>query len=156
VVRDLRNDVFEKVLYQPLRFFHFNPTGELISRVSADVERIQTAVSETLAEFLKQSAILVCLVLAIFVIDWRLAGMSLVLVPFVFYPAVWFGKKLRQLSKSGQDEMAEMAKEEIAEAEGHHPALLTQWGSLTVTWWTHKIRGLHRNDFIMAAKLDSL
>jgi len=109
VVRDLRNDVFEKVLYQPLRFFHFNPTGELISRVSGDVERIQTAVSETLAEFLKQSAILVCLILAIFVIDWRLAGMSLVLVPFVFYPTVWFGKKLRQLSKSGQDEMAEMA-----------------------------------------------
>ena len=44
----------------------------------------------------------------------------------------------------------------IAEAEGHHPALLTQWGSVTVTWWTHKIRGLHRNDFIMAAKTDRL
>ena len=44
----------------------------------------------------------------------------------------------------------------LAEAEGHHPALLTQWGSLTVTWWTHKIRGLHRNDFIMAAKTDLL
>jgi 4a-hydroxytetrahydrobiopterin dehydratase len=44
----------------------------------------------------------------------------------------------------------------IAEAEGHHPALLTEWGRLTVTWWTHKIRGLHRNDFIMAAKTDVL
>ena len=44
----------------------------------------------------------------------------------------------------------------IAEAEGHHPALLTEWGRVTVTWWTHKIRGLHRNDFIMAAKTDSL
>jgi 4a-hydroxytetrahydrobiopterin dehydratase len=44
----------------------------------------------------------------------------------------------------------------LAEAEGHHPALLTQWGSVTVTWWTHKIRGLHRNDFIMAAKTDRL
>ena len=51
VVRDLRDDLFEKILHQPLRFFHFNPTGELISRVSADVERIQTAVSETAAEF---------------------------------------------------------------------------------------------------------
>jgi 4a-hydroxytetrahydrobiopterin dehydratase len=44
----------------------------------------------------------------------------------------------------------------IAEDEGHHPALLTEWGRVTVSWWTHKIRGLHRNDFIMAAKTDEL
>jgi 4a-hydroxytetrahydrobiopterin dehydratase len=44
----------------------------------------------------------------------------------------------------------------IAEEEGHHPALLTEWGRVTVNWWTHKIRGLHRNDFIMAAKTDAL
>ena len=44
----------------------------------------------------------------------------------------------------------------IAEEEGHHPAILTEWGRVTVTLWTHKIRGLHRNDFIMAAKLDAL
>ncbi len=43
---------------------------------------------------------------------------------------------------------------ELAEEEGHHPALLTEWGKVTVTWWTHKIGGLHRNDFIMAAKTD--
>ncbi|MDQ4075437.1 MAG: 4a-hydroxytetrahydrobiopterin dehydratase [Chloroflexota bacterium] len=45
---------------------------------------------------------------------------------------------------------------ELAEEEGHHPALLTEWGKVTVTWWTHKIKGLHRNDFIMAAKTDEL
>ena len=45
---------------------------------------------------------------------------------------------------------------ELAEGEGHHPALLTEWGRVSVSWWTHKIRGLHRNDFIMAAKTDSL
>jgi 4a-hydroxytetrahydrobiopterin dehydratase len=45
---------------------------------------------------------------------------------------------------------------ELAEKEGHHPALLTEWGRTTVTWWTHKIKGLHRNDFIMAAKTDEL
>ena len=44
----------------------------------------------------------------------------------------------------------------LAEAEGHHPALLTEWGRVTVTWWTHAIRGLHRNDFVMAAKTDAL
>ena len=45
---------------------------------------------------------------------------------------------------------------ELAEAEDHHPAILTEWGRVTVTWWTHKIKGLHRNDFIMAAKTDSI
>ena len=45
---------------------------------------------------------------------------------------------------------------ELAEAEGHHPAILTEWGKVTVSWWTHKIGGLHRNDFIMAAKTDQL
>ena len=44
----------------------------------------------------------------------------------------------------------------LAEAEGHHPAIFTEWGRVTVTLWTHKIRGLHRNDFIIAAKIDSL
>ena len=44
----------------------------------------------------------------------------------------------------------------LAEAEGHHPAILTEWGRVTVTWWTHKIKGLHRNDFIMAARTDKI
>jgi 4a-hydroxytetrahydrobiopterin dehydratase len=44
----------------------------------------------------------------------------------------------------------------IAEKEGHHPDILTEWGRVTVSWWTHKIKGLHRNDFIMAAKTDEL
>ncbi len=44
----------------------------------------------------------------------------------------------------------------LAEAEGHHPALLTEWGKVTVTWWSHKLRGLHRNDFICAARTDAL
>lgn len=45
---------------------------------------------------------------------------------------------------------------EMAEEEGHHPRMITEWGSVKVTWWTHKIRNLHRNDFVMAAKSDSL
>ena len=43
---------------------------------------------------------------------------------------------------------------QMAEEEGHHPKLVTEWGRVTIDWWTHKIRGLHRNDFIMAAKTD--
>lgn len=45
---------------------------------------------------------------------------------------------------------------ELAEEEDHHPIMTVQWGKVTVTWWTHIIKGLHRNDFIMAAKSDQI
>ena len=66
VVRDLRTDVYSSIVSQPIGFFAQYPTGELISRVSADVEKVQSAVSETLAEFLKQGAILLFLLVAIY------------------------------------------------------------------------------------------
>ena len=44
----------------------------------------------------------------------------------------------------------------IAEEEDHHPLIITEWGRVTVQWWSHKIKGLHKNDFIMAAKTDEL
>jgi 4a-hydroxytetrahydrobiopterin dehydratase len=44
----------------------------------------------------------------------------------------------------------------IAEEENHHPLLITEYGRVTVDWWTHVIKGLHKNDFIMAAKTDEL
>ena len=43
-----------------------------------------------------------------------------------------------------------------AEEEGHHPRITTEWGKVAVTWWTHKIRNLHKNDFIMVAKTDAI
>ena len=45
---------------------------------------------------------------------------------------------------------------DLAEQEDHHPAILLEWGKVEVTWWTHKILGLHKNDFIAAAKTDLL
>lgn len=45
---------------------------------------------------------------------------------------------------------------DMAEQEDHHPAILLEWGKVTVTWWSHKIKGLHKNDFICAAKTDAL
>lgn len=45
---------------------------------------------------------------------------------------------------------------QLAEEQGHHPTILLEYGKVTVRWWTHKINGLHRNDFIMAARTDQL
>jgi len=44
----------------------------------------------------------------------------------------------------------------VAEAEDHHPLIILEWGRVTVQWWTHVVKGLHRNDFIMAAKTDEI
>jgi 4a-hydroxytetrahydrobiopterin dehydratase len=44
----------------------------------------------------------------------------------------------------------------MADRQDHHPEILLEWGKATVSWWTHKVRGLHRNDFICAAKTDAL
>jgi ATP-binding cassette, subfamily B, bacterial MsbA len=109
VVRNLRNDVFDRILHQPLRFFDRNPTGELMSRISADIERVQSAASDTLAEALKQGAIAVFMVGTILFIDWKLSLASFVLLPLVLYPTAWLGKRLRSLSRSNQQEMAEMS-----------------------------------------------
>jgi 4a-hydroxytetrahydrobiopterin dehydratase len=45
---------------------------------------------------------------------------------------------------------------DIASQQDHHPSILTEWGKVTVQWWTHSIGGLHRNDFVMAAKVNDL
>ncbi len=44
----------------------------------------------------------------------------------------------------------------IAEEEDHHPLIVLEWGRVTVQWWTHVVKGLHKNDFIMAAKIDEI
>jgi 4a-hydroxytetrahydrobiopterin dehydratase len=78
--------------------------------------------------------------------DWDLVELDGIKRLQRVFPADDFAEALAFTSQVG----------ELAEEEGHHPALLTEWGKTTVTWWTHKIKGLHRNDFIMAAKTDEL
>ncbi|MBE0409480.1 MAG: 4a-hydroxytetrahydrobiopterin dehydratase [Anaerolineales bacterium] len=69
---------------------------------------------------------------------------------------------VKQLERSFKFDNFEQALEfaikvgEVAEAQDHHPVLVVEWGKVTVTWFTHVIKGLHKNDFIMAAKTDGL
>ena len=67
--------------------------------------------------------------------------------------------RLEKSFQFGNFDQAMAFTNQVAQAaveEDHHPALLTEWGKVTVTWWTHKIKGLHQNDFIMAAKTEQL
>ena len=78
--------------------------------------------------------------------DWELVEVDGVARLQRVFPAESFAAALAFTNRVG----------ELAEAERHHPLLVTEWGRTTVVWWTHKIKGLHVNDFIMAAKTDEL
>jgi ATP-binding cassette, subfamily B, bacterial MsbA len=108
VVRDLRNLLYSKILAQSIAFFHRNPTGRLMSAITSDIERIQIAVSETAADLLKQSFTLVFLFCVLFSIDWRLASISMILIPLVVFPSAKLGRYIRASSKSSQEKMGEM------------------------------------------------
>ena len=108
VVRDLRNLLYSKLIEQSLSFFHRNPTGRLMSAITSDIERIQYAVSQTAADMLKQSFTLVFLLGVLFYYDWRLALISMVLIPLVVFPSAKLGRYIRASSRSSQDKMGEL------------------------------------------------
>lgn len=64
----------------------------------------------------------------------------------------------RQFKRKGWSPAVDFANRvaAAADAEDHHPLIQIEWGKVTVAWWTHAIDGLHRNDFVMAAKTDEL
>jgi subfamily B ATP-binding cassette protein MsbA len=108
VVRDLRNLLYSRIIQQSMAFFMGHSTGRLMSAVTSDIERIQYAVSQTAADFLKQSFTLIGLLAVLFYIDWRLALGSLILVPLVVWPSHNIGRYIRISSRSSQDKMAEL------------------------------------------------
>ena len=107
-VRDLRNLLYSRIIQQSIGFFTRNPTGRLMSAITSDIEKIQNAVSQVAADFLKQSFTLIGLMAVIFYLDWRLAAFSLLLVPFVVVPSANLGRYIRASSRSSQDGMAEI------------------------------------------------
>ena len=108
VVRDLRNLLYSRIIQQSMAFFTRTSTGRLMSAVTSDIERIQYAVSQTAADFLKQSFTLAGLLGVLFYVDWRLALGSLILVPLVVLPSHNIGRYIRISSRSSQDKMAEL------------------------------------------------
>jgi subfamily B ATP-binding cassette protein MsbA len=108
VVRDLRNLLYARIIDHSIAFFTHNPTGRLMSAITSDIEKIQYAVSQSAADFLKQSFTLVGLLAVIFYMDWRLALASMALVPFVVFPSANIGRYIRVSSRSSQDKMAEL------------------------------------------------
>ena len=111
VVTDLRNQLYDKVIHQPLRFFHGEATGRLMSAIVNDIEKIQLAVSHVLADFLRQSFTLLAMVGVLLLLDPKLALISLpLLVAVVLYASAKIGRRLRRTTRKTQDNVAEISQ----------------------------------------------
>jgi subfamily B ATP-binding cassette protein MsbA len=108
-VRDLRNELYERMIHQSHRFFAQRSTGEMVSRVVSDADAIQAAVSTRMGDLLQESVTLVGLILFLFYINPLLAFVSLVCAPLIVIPVVQFGKRLRKTTHKSQERMAEIA-----------------------------------------------
>ena len=107
-VTDLRNQAYESVLRQSLAFFKRRHTGRLMSSILNDIDKVQVALSHILADFLRQSFVIVALLFVVLRTDWKLAAASLTVLPFVLVPTARIGRRIRSTSRSTQDSVAEM------------------------------------------------
>ena len=108
VIRDLRNRIYAHLNQLSLSFFYHTPTGELISRIVNDVSMLQGAVSHALIRILRDFVSVIGLLVVIFIMDWRLALMSLIFLPMAAAPIVIFGKKFRRVSTRYQKSIGEV------------------------------------------------
>tara|TARA_B110000908_G_scaffold170125_1_gene228809 strand:- start:818 stop:2641 length:1824 start_codon:yes stop_codon:yes gene_type:complete len=105
-LRDIKRESFSRLLYMPMDFFNKNKVGELTSRMSADVEKIQQVMGTTIAEFFRQIIIIVGGIIFLLFLSWKLALIMLGTFPVMIIIAVIFGRFIRKLSKEAQDEAA--------------------------------------------------
>jgi len=108
-VRDLRNELYEKIINQSNRFFSERSTGELVSRIVSDADQIQAAVSIRMGDLFQESANLIALSAFVLVANTELAIISFIVAPIIVFPVVQFGKRLRKTTRRSQERMATIA-----------------------------------------------
>jgi len=108
VVKKLRDNLFEHLVYQPTGFFDYKATGELMSRLTSDVDKIQQAVSGSMGDFIREIFILFALLFYIFITDWQLALVSFVIAPMAVIPLVIFSRQLKRKGMQNQIKMAQI------------------------------------------------
>jgi ATP-binding cassette, subfamily B, bacterial MsbA len=119
VVRDVRNQLFGHILGQSAAFFSRRTTGQLMSRVTNDVNQVQATVSETLGDLLREGLTLVALAGYLFYLDWRLALVAVTGAPIVVYPLVQLGKRVRRTTRRSQEELENLTHVTAEAFTGH-------------------------------------
>ncbi len=108
MITDLRNDLYNAVLRRSVGFFQKHTTGTLLSTLINDIERVQTAMSSVLGEFLQQFFTLVFMVAAVVILGGKMAWILLLFIPIVISSARRIGKQVRRTTRKGQDKLAEI------------------------------------------------
>ncbi|MGB5993697.1 MAG: ABC transporter ATP-binding protein [Desulfobacterales bacterium] len=108
VIKDLRNDLYNRIQDLPIAFFHKEQTGVLMSRITNDVNIIKAMVSTAVTGSLKDSFSIVGLTFVIFYRDWKMALIAFVVLPIAFFPVVEFGRRVRRISTGWQEAMADL------------------------------------------------
>jgi len=119
VVRDLRDQLFRHILDQSATFFSRHTSGQLMSRITNDVNQVQQAVSETVGDLMREGLSVVGLALFLFYKDARLALVAVTGAPLVVYPLVRFGKRIRSTTRRSQEQLEQLSHVTAEAFTGH-------------------------------------
>jgi subfamily B ATP-binding cassette protein MsbA len=109
-VTNLRNQVYAKIIRQPIGFFQHNPAGRVLSAVVNDIEKTRIALSEYLSDLFQKSFTLIVFLAVMFYIDWKMTLAVGVVLPLVVLPVGKFGRKIRHSSESSQSRLGELSQ----------------------------------------------
>jgi len=109
-VTDLRNQVYGRLIRQPIGFFQHNPTGRVISTVINDVEKARLALSDYLADIFQKGFTFLVFVAVMFYLNWKMALGAAVLLPVVVLPVNKFGRKIRRSSENSQTRLGDLSQ----------------------------------------------
>jgi subfamily B ATP-binding cassette protein MsbA len=108
VTLKIKNDLFEHIHSMSLSFFHKNPSGGLMSRITNDVGLLKEVSSDVIADLVEDVFTLITLIFVVFYRDWKLALIANTVFPFALYPTLKIGRRLRKLSRKSREKRAEL------------------------------------------------
>ncbi len=110
ISKQLRDDLSEHIVYQSSDYFDRMATGELMSRLTNDVDKVQEAVSGSMGDFVRETFVIFALLIGIFLIDWHLALVAFIITPLAVIPLAVFSRELKKKGRINQVRMADIYK----------------------------------------------
>jgi subfamily B ATP-binding cassette protein MsbA len=108
VIKKLRDDLYERILQKPLRFFDTFDTGNLISRITNDINALNVAVNRSFTKVIRDPLLILTFLLILFSIDWRLTLLAILVIPASGLVIHWIGLSLKRKSYRVQERIAEV------------------------------------------------
>lgn len=156
VVMDLRTRLFRHILDQSAAFFSRRTSGQLMSRITNDVGQVQMAVSETAADFLRETLAVAGFAGYLFFLDWRLAIVCLLAAPLIIYPLVRLGQRVRRSSRRGQQQLEHLTHLAAEGLTGHRIVKAFGAEAREANRFAAAARSLHRTNMKITGAVAAL